>query len=137
MHSFHTRRDDGEPRNYRPWYIGGAITLALLILLVGGCMVGMPEYRLYKAGIEKRIRVEEARATRDAAVHEAQAERERARGVADANEIIAASITEEYLRYHYINTLAGQGNRVIYIPTEAGLPILEAGKRDENFIPEE
>lgn len=38
------------------------------------------------------------------------------------------SINEGYLRYLWIDKL-GAGNQVIYVPTEAGLPILEAGKR--------
>lgn len=125
-----------EPVRTRTLILAGLGVLALVLVLIGGCMAGMPKYRLYKATIEKRIAVEEARARKDSSIHDAQAERERAKGVADANKIIAASITEQYLRYHYINTLAGQGNRVIYIPTEAGLPILEAGKRDE-AVPEE
>jgi len=36
-------------------------------------------------------------------------------------------------RWRYIEMLentSGSGRDVIYIPTEAGLPILEAGKRD-------
>jgi len=37
---------------------------------------------------------------------------------------------EAYLRWLYIEALKEkQGAEVIYVPTEAGLPILEAGKR--------
>ena len=40
---------------------------------------------------------------------------------------------DNYLRWSYIHMLeetAGkQGREVIYIPTEAGMPILEAGRR--------
>jgi len=50
------------------------------------------------------------------------------------DEIIQASLggPEGYLRYLYIQSLReveSAGGRVIYVPTEAGLPILEAGKR--------
>ena len=59
-----------------------------------------------------------------------QADIERAKAAAEANRIIGESLkdNEEYLRYIWIKGLQeGKGER-IYIPTEAGLPILEAGK---------
>lgn len=61
---------------------------------------------------------------------EAQAEIERAKGAAAANSVIADSLkdNEAYLRYLWIQEVAGKQG-VIYVPTEAGLPILEAGKR--------
>ena len=61
---------------------------------------------------------------------EGLADIERAKAAAEANKIIGASLknNEEYLRYIWIKGLQdGKGER-IYIPTEAGLPILEAGK---------
>ena len=90
----------------------------------------LPSRRLARAEIEKRILVEQARAERDSAVFEAEGEVNRAKGVAEANEIVNSSLTPEYLRYHYINTLSKNSQDVIYIPTEAGLPVLEAGKRE-------
>lgn len=89
----------------------------------------LPQKRLDRAEIEKRILVEQARAERDSAVFEAEGEVNRAKGVAEANRIIADSLSDEYLRYHYINTIAKNNQDTIYIPTEAGLPILEAGNR--------
>jgi len=61
----------------------------------------------------------------------ADAEIERARGVAGANKIIGESLknNDAYLRYLWIQGLQDKDNNVIYVPTEAGLPILEAGKR--------
>ena len=61
---------------------------------------------------------------------EGAADIERAKAAAEANKIIGESLknNEEYLRYIWIKGLQeGKGER-IYIPTEAGLPILEAGK---------
>ena len=51
-----------------------------------------------------------------------------------ANRIMAEGLggPEAYLRWSYINMLqetAGQqGRQTIYVPTEAGMPILEAGR---------
>jgi hypothetical protein len=109
---------------------GSVIVFGLLALIVG-FMAVMPSYRLWRASIEKRIMVEEAIAQRDSAVALAEAEVNRARGTAEANLIVADSITEPYLRYLYIQTLAETGNQVIYLPTEAGLPILEAPRLEE------
>lgn len=59
---------------------------------------------------------------------EAQAEVERAKGVAEANQIIGKSLqgNNEYLKYLQIEAIKKSEGSKVYIPTEAGLPILEA-----------
>ncbi len=54
----------------------------------------------------------------------------RAKATAQANRIIGKSLkdNEAYLRYIWIQGLSDGNGERIYIPTEAGLPILEAGK---------
>ena len=123
--------------------LGGIITLVVIAAIV---LIGLPTYNVYskqmagKAAYEqavqdRRIRVLEAQAALDSAKLTAQAEIERAKGTNEANRIMAESLggPENYLRWSYIHMLeetAGQGDRqVIYIPTEAGMPILEAGRR--------
>lgn len=61
---------------------------------------------------------------------EGQADIERAKAAAEANKIIGESLknNEAYLRYIWIKGLQDGNGERIYIPTEAGLPILEAGK---------
>lgn len=61
----------------------------------------------------------------------AAAEVERAKGVAEANRIIGESLknNEGYLRYLWIQGLQDGSSEVIYVPTEASLPILEATRR--------
>ena len=79
----------------------------------------------------KKVAIEEAKAEMESAKLKAQAEIERAKGVAEANRIIADSLkgNEVYLRYLWVNGLHDGSSEVIYVPTEAQLPILEAGKR--------
>ena len=86
---------------------------------------------LSQAEWNRQIIVRQAQAKKDAASLEAEAEVLRAEGVAKANEIVAEGLggPEGYLRYLYIHMLESQQNQIIYVPTEAGLPILEAGKR--------
>ncbi|SFS37368.1 hypothetical protein [Brevundimonas viscosa] len=123
--------------------IGSIIGLVVIGALI---LIGLPTYNVYskqmagKAAYEqavqdRRIRVLEAQAALDSARLTAQAEIERARGTNEANRIMAQSLggPDNYLRWSYIHMLeetAGkQGREVIYIPTEAGMPILEAGRR--------
>lgn len=121
----------------------GSIVLIAIVGLIA--LVGMPTYNVYakqmqgKAAYEqavqdRRIRVLEAQAALDSAQLTAQAEVARARGTNEANRIMAESLggPENYLRWSYIHMLeetAGKpGREVIYIPTEASMPILEASR---------
>lgn len=63
---------------------------------------------------------------------DAEIEVARAEGVAKSNLIIANSITENYLRYKWIEGLQRNDMQVVYIPTEGGMPILEAGRVVKN-----
>lgn len=125
-----------------PWVILGIVTL---LVITAGCMAGCPAYNVYsaqktgeaelaRAQQNRQIAVQEAQAKMEAAKLLAQAEVERAKGVAAANRVIAEGLkgNEEYLRYLWIVDVASgtKGDKtVIYIPTEANMPILEAGKR--------
>ena len=121
------------------WGVGG---LMLLGGAVGGCSYVYPKYRVWAAEQEglaelaqadgnRKIAVLEAQAQLESAKALADAEIERAKGVAEANRIIGESLknNESYLRYLWIQNLESGSNSVVYVPTEAGLPILEAGKR--------
>lgn len=123
------------------------VSLAIFFgfFLIAGGMYGCPQYSVYeqrlageaelaKASYNKQVQVQDAQAKYEAAKSLAQAEVERSKGVAQANKIIGSSLknNEEYLRYLWIHNLAEKNGDVIYVPTEAGLPILEAGKRRSN-----
>jgi regulator of protease activity HflC (stomatin/prohibitin superfamily) len=114
---------------------------ASLCLTVGAGMVGCPIYNVWhaqKAGEaelaqadqNRQIQIAQSRAKAEAAKFEADAEVARAQGVAQANKIIGDSLqgNEAYLRYLWINSLENSRNAVVYVPTEANLPILEAGR---------
>jgi len=87
--------------------------------------------QLAEAEGNRLIAICEAKASQEAAECFAQAEIIRAKGVAEANKIIGDSLqgNEAYLRYLWIQGLQTNQMQTVYIPTEAGLPILEAGKR--------
>lgn len=117
------------------------ITTLTIILLVVALALLLPQYRVYsqelagkaqlrEADWNRQIQIREAEAAKQSAKLLAEAEVERARGVAEANRIIGTSLenNEAYLRYLFIQNLEESQSDVIYIPTEAGLPILEAGR---------
>lgn len=127
--------------------IGAAAGVVIIIGGMVGCAAYYPQYDIYvkesagraqlaEAESNRRIRVLEAQAALDAADLTSQAEVARARGVAEANAIIADSLggPEGYLRWRYIEMLenGGSGNQIIYIPTEAAMPLLEAGRNPNN-----
>ena len=127
------------------WMVGGFIA-SLVVLLIAMALLwkplvgpwsetqrGIAEFN--RAEQNRQIRIQEAKARNEAAEFLAQAEITKAKGVAEANSIMADSLggPEGYLRWKYIEMLEETGldsNTVIYIPTEAGMPILEAGKRE-------
>lgn len=119
----------------------GLVVVGVAVLGIGGCMYGMPMYNVYeqrlhgeaelaRANYSKQVAVQEAHAKMESAKMLADAEVLRAEGVAKANKIIGDSLTnnEAYLRYLFVNNLEHTQNQVIYVPTEANLPILERRK---------
>lgn len=108
------------------------LTIIILGLLYVVIYFAMPWGSLQSAHWHRRVQVVDAEGKRDAAIALAKAEVNRAEGVAQANKIIAGSITEPYLRYLFIQNVAGTANKeVIYVPTEATLPILEAQRLNQ------
>jgi len=131
-----------EQVRYKRMRNGIGVAVMATLLLIPSCMYAMPKYGVYQQTLKgtaelaraeqnRTIRIEVAKAELEASKLDAAAEIERAKGVAEANAIIADNLggPEGYLRYLWINKLGENQQDVIYIPTEAGMPILEAGKR--------
>lgn len=117
------------------------VGIVLFISLMLGMCAAIPKYKVWeqrqegmaelaKADFSKQVAVQEAKAKEESSKYLAQAEVERAKGVAQANKIIGDSLhgNEAYLRYLWIHSLTEGKNEVIYVPTEANLPILEASR---------
>ncbi len=114
--------------------------IALLVLL----LVGWPQYRVYsqrlageaalaEAQSSRQVAILEARAKKESAISLAEAEVIRAKGAAQANAILQNSLggPEGYLRYLQIQALEDSKASLIYVPTEAGLPVTEARRLEE------
>ena len=124
-------------------YYFGSVCL-FIILCVGSC-VGVPYYNVWeqemsgkaefaKAEQNRKIRIEEAKANLESEKLNAQAEIERAKGAAEAIKIENGAITPTYIQYLWVRqqNLSGKNTKIIYIPTETGLPMLEAGRAKQN-----
>lgn len=118
-----------------------------VIFILGIGMWGCPQYNVYSARMEGEAKLAHAQSEREVQVRDAQGkleastllaktEVERAKGVAEANKVIGNSLkdNEAYLRWLYIEGLREKQGEVIYIPTEAGLPILETARKQKNII---
>ena len=119
----------------------GCLIAGVVAIVLGVGLVGCQKYNVYsqrlageaelaRAESNRKIAIAEAEAKKESAKQLAEAEIIRAEGVAKANTIIGDSLknNEAYLRYLYITGVTDNNNgaQTIYIPTEAGLPILEA-----------
>ena len=115
--------------------IGASFILSLFVI---NAVVG-PLYNVWAQSLQGKAELQKAEYTRQVAVLEAQAKKDsaqqladaeiiRATGVAKANQIIGDSLKDnrEYLQYLYITGLedgSKNGNVTIYVPTEGGMPV--------------
>ena len=122
-----------------------SVTIIVIAITIGG-LFGLGylynHYALWSAHMQgeqelalatgnRKISIQEAMAKKESAKELADAEIIRAKGVAEANKIIGDSLkgNDSYLRYLWITQLDhAKSNQVIYIPTEANIPILEAAR---------
>jgi regulator of protease activity HflC (stomatin/prohibitin superfamily) len=122
-------------------FIDPVISLSVIgIIVIGGIIfIGGPQYNVWQQSLAGKAELQKAEYTRQVAVLEAQAKKDsaqqladaeiiRATGVAKANQIIGDSLKDnrEYLQYLYITGLeegSNKGNVTIYVPTEGGMPV--------------
>lgn len=140
-------REDSAPVKAITFGVTGGLAIVVCILTL--TMWGCPQYKVYEQRLDGEAQLAHAQAAKEVAVAEAKAKMEsaklladaevtRAEGVAKANKIIGESLkgNEAYLRYLWVNNLENSRNQVIYIPTETGMPILEANRFDHPLPPE-
>ncbi|MFA7444350.1 MAG: hypothetical protein WCY89_00245 [Flavobacteriaceae bacterium] len=116
----------------------------LIIIAVVVMMFGLPTYNvcqqemagkaeMAKAEQNRRILVEEAKARLEAEKLNAQAEIERAKGMAEAMSIENGTLNSVYNQYLFIRTLeklADKGNlpQIIYMPSEGLVPVMDVSQ---------
>lgn len=114
------------------WFWTKRVGGVLLVLIIGG-MWGCPEYEVYKQNRYGQAELSKASQTRQIAIEQAKAEELAAQHRANAIKIMgqAAKDFPEYRKQEFIGAFAeamhnGKINQIIYVPTEAGIPITEA-----------
>lgn len=124
------------------WVIYLVPVLALVLCLWG--LVGYPKWKVWashqsgladltRARNEQQIQVAEAQGRLDAAEINKKAAVVEAQAVALQIEAIGKQLTEHdlYLKWQWIKMMEDRHDKssTIYVPTEANIPIMEAGKR--------
>ena len=114
--------------------VGLVVAVAVvLVVLIGGFLWISPHYRVWSAGMKGQAILAEAEFAKKAQVEQARAEKESALLRAEAIEIVGKASKEfpEYRHQEFIGAFAealkeGNIDQIIYVPTEANIPIIEA-----------
>jgi len=122
------------------------LVIMVIFFLIFGGMWGCPKYNVWQQGLageaelrraeqNRQISIQEAMAKEESAKSLANAEIYRAVGVDSANRIISDGLKGniEYLHYLWIDAMREHNGATIYVPTEAGIPIMEAMRVREYY----
>ena len=116
------------------------VSIGVVAAIIVGLMFGIPKYNVWQQEMEgkaemaraeqnRMILVDEAKSKLEAEKLNAQAEIERAKGMAEAMEIENGKLTSTYNQYLFIRTLEkisdkGSLPQIIYMPTEGMVPVM-------------
>ena len=115
------------------WSVIGTI---ILIGVIACIMFLFPQYGVWRAEMDGRAQLSEAEYSKQVQIQEAQsnleaeklnaeAEVERAKGAAEARQAEGLGMTaEQYIQYLWVKKLSLADSKIIYLPTEGGLPTL-------------
>ena len=110
--------------------------IMLLFVLIAAMMAGCPRYTVWQQGLAGKANLAKAEQERKIMIEQAKAEKESATVRSEAIAIIgqAAKDFPEYRLQEFLGAFAealqnGNIEKIIYVPTEANIPIMEAGKR--------
>ena len=90
---------------------------------------------VFSQSIEAKLKTEQEALQKEFELQKAKKDAEinvaRAEGLAKGNRILGESITDSYLRYRWVEALQASEKQVVYVPTEANMPIMEASRWKE------
>ena len=106
-----------------------------VVLVILFYLFGYPQWNVWRMGLEGEANLARAEQERQIEIAQAKAEKEAATHRAEAIGIIgeAAKAYPEYRQQEFIGAFGealreGNVNQIIYVPTEANIPIMEAGR---------
>ena len=112
-------------------------------LFLGSCSYVYPKYKVYAATQSGIAKLKESESSKQILIQQALAEKEAAKYQAEAIEIMGETAKKypEYRQQEFINSFGialkdGKIQQIIYVPTEANVPIMESGKRSQVEVAE-
>lgn len=128
------------------WFWLGIITAVIIASVIIIYMIVLPIYNVWvskkqgeaelaEANFAEQVVIAKATARLNAAEMNKKAEVIEAEAVANSIQTIGdvLSTNEGYLRWQWIKMMGETDNETIYVPTEANLPILEAGRKLSSY----
>jgi hypothetical protein len=114
-------------------YLSVAIAFIFLLIPIG--LVGCPQYHVWQQGLEGQAALKRAEQTRMIQIEQAKGEEQAALHRANAIKTLgqAAKDFPEYRYQEFLGAFAealhnGTIQKIIFVPTEAQIPITEAGR---------
>jgi len=121
--------------NIGPFTILIALICFIILMILILILFGWPHYKVWKQGMDGQAALAEAEQSKMIQVQVAKAELESAKLRAQAIQLVgqAAKDYPEYRKQEFIGAFGealrdGRIQQIIYVPTEANIPIVEAGK---------
>jgi hypothetical protein len=115
-----------------PWAIG---VVVMILLPLGSLFWLIPTYKVWNAGKQGEAILRQAESTKLVMIEQAKAELEASKLRAQAIETVGAMAQKypEYRQQEFIAAFgealnSGQVEQIIYVPTEANIPIVETRK---------
>jgi hypothetical protein len=116
--------------------LGALFAVGVLVLVL---MFGLPIYNVWQQGLSGEAKLAKASQERQILIEQAKAEKESASIRAEAIAIVgkAAKQYPEYRLQEFLGAFAealqsDKIEKIIYVPTEANIPIMEAGRLRED-----
>ena len=111
------------------------VGITSLIIIVGSLMFVLPVYNVWRAGKTGEALLQRAEQEKQILIETAKAEVEAAKLRAEAIEIVG-EMAQQYPEYRLQEFMGAfgealnndQNKMIIYVPTEANIPIIEAGR---------
>ncbi len=113
-----------------------AMIAAFVVIIFLFFLFAWPQYKVWQQGMAGQAQLSKAQQSKQIAIETAKAELESAKLRAEAIKVMGKAAQEypEYRQQEFIGAFGealreGNINQIVYVPTEANIPLLEAGKR--------
>lgn len=123
-------RELAETHQAKIGFFLGLVVFAFSVALGAGAMFGYPIYQVWEQGKQGEAALAKATQDRQIKVQEAEAELESASKQAEANKILGQSVRDypEAMEQKWVEAIEKTSNQVIYLPTEASIPVTESSR---------